>query len=119
MGVDGALAGGPDEDGEAAVLGGDEGDGVPLVLDELGSREVARPADVAGVDGFGDAAFDGLPHRDPVDLGAAVAAPQRASSPPASACSARPSSTIRPSRLDARPLPEDQLADAALTNESS
>ncbi len=50
MGTNHLALGGPAEDGEAAVLGGDEGEGVLLVLGELGGGEMAGAAELGGVD---------------------------------------------------------------------
>ena len=49
MGVDKFLARRPREDGEAAVLRRDEGDGVVLIVHELRGREVPRAAEAVGM----------------------------------------------------------------------
>ena len=50
MRVDHVLAGRPGEDGEAAILRGDERDRVALVVDELRGRQVARAAELRRMD---------------------------------------------------------------------
>src|SRR4051812_20015866 len=62
--VNHVLARRPGEDGEAAILRGDEGDGIMLIADELSGGEMAGASQLGGVDNFGLGAFDGLgePH---------------------------------------------------------
>ena len=74
VGADHLAFGGPAEDGEATVLGGDEGEGVLLVLGELGGGEVAGAAELGGVDDLQFGAFDEFGGGDLIDPGGAFAA---------------------------------------------
>ena len=62
----------PLENGEAAVLRGHEGHGIPLIVHELRGRQMARAAQLAGRDHGGGAALDRLGERDPLHRGAAA-----------------------------------------------
>ena len=57
-----ALVRRPDEDREAPVLRGDQRDAVLLIVHELGSRQVSRPAEMGGIHRPRDAADDGFGH---------------------------------------------------------
>ena len=61
----------PGKDSEAAVLGGDEGHGVALILDELGGGQVAGAAELRWMDHLHFGALDQFGGGDLVDsLGA-------------------------------------------------